>query len=218
MPGRSGSPAPGCGARADQGRVCRFHPERKVVEVLHTEPQPWGTIGTSRRRLFINTARPLWHRSPARFVYANPSLIPGVSRLTAAPTRPSTDGQFERHERCTPFTRAARPHRLMIYRRPCPRSGTSFSPEHARSRTNMDASSATQQLHRRHEPGFFLGVRFSRMKLAPAPTAAATPRLERRGECHEPPAFTAQRAHFQITSRTPHPPSLTIWPTDDGGA
>jgi putative membrane-bound dehydrogenase-like protein len=82
-PGRLGVPGTPDAARVPiKGGVWRFHPERKVVEVLtHGTTNPWGHDWDKHGEgFFINTVTGhLWHLIPgAHLVDSNPSLNPGV--------------------------------------------------------------------------------------------------------------------------------------------
>jgi putative membrane-bound dehydrogenase-like protein len=82
-PGRLGVPGTPDAQRVPiKGGVWRFHPERKVVEVLtHGTTNPWGHDWDRHGEgFFINTVTGhLWHLIPgAHLVDSNPSLNPGV--------------------------------------------------------------------------------------------------------------------------------------------
>jgi len=82
-PGRLGVPGTPDAARVPiKGGVWRFHPERKVVEVLtHGTTNPWGhDWDKDGEGFFINTVTGhLWHLiQGAHLVDSNPSLNPGV--------------------------------------------------------------------------------------------------------------------------------------------
>jgi putative membrane-bound dehydrogenase-like protein len=225
-PGRLGVPGTPDAQRVPiKGGVWRFHPERKIVEVLtHGTTNPWGHDWDRHGEgFFINTVTGhLWHLIPgAHLVDSNPTLNPGVyERMDTIADHWHFDkkgGRNALRDGTADSLGGGHAHiGMMIYQAdqwPAAFRDKLFTLNMHGRRTNMDRLERHGSSYiGRHEPDVFLSADpwFRGLEISTGPDGSGyILDWSDIGECHEGTGVhrTSGRI-FKITSATPQRPSF----------